>query len=186
MMDNLDTYHIRRLLPFDIDAFRHHLKRLDPETRQLRFGSPVNDTFLDNYADSAYRLDTIVYGAFAEGEIHASAELRPITLEDGGKAEIAFTVEREDQNHGLGSLLMERIVTAAQNRGIQHLYVICLAGNDKMRHLAEKFGASMKLEYGELSGEIRPAVPTPLSYLDETMNEANGLMRAMLDWRLSA
>lgn len=185
-MDGLDKYHIRRLLPFDIDAFRRHLKRLDIETRQLRFGSPVNDAFLDNYADSAYRLDTIVYGAFEGGEIHASAELRPITLEDGGKAEIAFTVEREDQSHGLGTLLMECLVTAAQNRNIQHLYVICLAGNDKMRHLAEKFGAHMKMEYGELSGEIRPSVATPMSYLDETMREANGLMLAMLDWRLPA
>lgn len=186
MMDAANTYHIRRLLPFDIDVFRRHLKRLDPETRQLRFGSPVGDTFLDNYADSAYRVDTIVYGAFADGEIHASVELRPITFDDGGKAEIAVTVERPDQNHGLGTLLMERVVIAAQNRGISHLVIVCLAGNDRMRHLAEKFGADMKMEYGELSGEIHPAAPTPLTLLDETLSEAEGYVRAMLDFRLSA
>ena len=62
--DAIERHHIRRLWPADIAAFRRHLKRLDADTRQARFGSPVNDQFLEAYADTAHRLGTLIYGAF--------------------------------------------------------------------------------------------------------------------------
>ena len=60
---DLDGYSIRRLWPLDFSAFLRHLKRLDGETRRSRFGSPVNDDFLETYAATANRLGTLVYGA---------------------------------------------------------------------------------------------------------------------------
>ncbi len=182
--DAFEHYSIRRLWPLDIAAFRRHLKRLDPETRQARFGSPVNDQFLDAYADTAHRLGTVVYGAFHGGEIHASAELRPLDGVDEAQAEVAFTVEREDQHKGLGSLLMERIITAAQNRRISQLHMICLSDNGRMRQLADKFGARLKVVSGEVTGHIDPAYPTAASVFDESLNAAQGFFTAALDWRI--
>jgi GNAT superfamily N-acetyltransferase len=181
-----DNYSIRRLWPLDFPAFERHLKRLDPETRRARFGTPVNDEFLASYAHQANRLGTLVYGAFADGEIHASAELRPLDPADRtwerAMAEAAFTVEKPAQDHGLGSLLMDRVITAAQNRRIGQLYMICLRENGRMQHLAEKFGARLKVEQGEVTGQIEPAYPTPASVLDETFNNAQGFVTAVLDW----
>ena len=182
-MENTGNYNIRRLWPLDFPAFRRHLIRLDPETRQRRFGLSVNDGFLAAYAEQARRLGTVVYGAFGNGEIHASAELRALAHLDNATAEAAFTVERGVQDHGLGTILMERIITAAQNRGIGQLYMICLSDNERMRHLAGKFGARLRLEQGEVLGQIEPAHPTPASLLDESWRNAHGFVTAMLDWR---
>ncbi len=172
---------IRRLLPVDLDGLRRHLKRLDEDSRQLRFGAAVSDGFLDSYAEASYRLDTLTYGLFVEREIRAIGELRMISFAEGGKAEIAFSVEKDWQNHGIGSQLMERIVRAARTRGISHLTVFCLPGNEPMRHLAEKFGAHVHSNHGELAGEISPPPPTPFTYLDESLQEARGVINALFD-----
>jgi len=178
-----DHYVVRKLWPLDFPAFRRHLKRLDPETRELRFGRPVNDTFLDAHAGTAGELGTLIYGAFDGREIHAAAELRPLPPGQGPIAEAAFTVEKHIQHHGLGTRLMDRILTAAQNRGISELWMICLRENGSMRSLAGKFGARLEVEEGKVTGHIAPAFPTPMSLFDETWHEAQALMSAALDPR---
>lgn len=178
----LPSHRIRKFWPFDLAAFRRHLLRLDSETRRARFGAAVNDGFLEDYAGTAYRLDAIIYVAARLGEIHASAELRPLGLEGPAMAEAAFTVERDYQDLGLGSALMDRIITAAQNRGIGSLYMTCLRDNDRMRHLAGKFGARISLDEGDVTGQIEPNFPTPSSVFDETMRDAQSFMTAVLEW----
>jgi GNAT superfamily N-acetyltransferase len=180
----LEDYRIRKLWPFDVPAFRRHLKRLDPDTRHSRFGTVVNDEFLDSYADTTHQLGAVVFGAFHDGEIHASAELRPLDHVSEATAEAAFTVEKPYQDHGLGSLLMDRIITTAQNRGIGHLYMICLRENGRMQHIADKFGARIKIEQGEVTGSLETAHPTVISLFEETVHDAQGFVTAMLDWRL--
>jgi GNAT superfamily N-acetyltransferase len=182
MQSTLPSHRIRKLWPFDLAAFRRHLLRLDAETRRARFGTAVNDCFLEDYADTAFRLDAIIYVAARLGEIHASAELRPLGPEGPAMAEAAFTVERGYQDLGLGSTLMDRIITAAQNRGIGSLYMTCLRDNDRMRHLAGKFGARLSLDEGDLTGQIEPSYPTPVSVFDEAMRDAQGFMTAVLEW----
>lgn len=172
---------VRRLLPLDSEAFRLHLKRLDEESRRLRFGTVVKDAFLDHYADSSYRIDTLIYGWFVEGQMHAAGELRPLSFDQGGSAEIAFSVEAPYRQHGIGSMLMERIVTAARNRGIGQLWVFCLPGNEPMRRLAVKYGAHMHCGEGEVTGDIHPRPATAFSYLDETLSETQGMWSALLD-----
>jgi GNAT superfamily N-acetyltransferase len=182
--DAIEHHHIRRLWPADIAAFRRHLKRLDADTRQARFGSPVNDQFLEAYADTAHRLGTLIYGAFYGNEIRASAELRSLEIVGEAMAEAAFTVEKSYQDKGLGSLLMNRIIVAAQNRSISQLHMICLRDNDRMQHLAGKFGARLKINSGEVTGRIDPTYPTPVSVFEEALDEAHGFMTAVLDWRI--
>ena len=177
-------HQIRHLWPTDIAAFCRHLHRLDETTRHCRFGSPVNGQFLDAYADTAQRLGTLIHGAFRDGEIHAAAELRPLEIAGSSMAEAAFTVEKEFQDQGLGSQLMDRIITAAQNRRITELYMICLRDNGRMQHLAGKFGARLKIKSGEVTGWISPAYPTPASLLEESFSEAQGFVTAVLDWRM--
>ena len=183
MTHGVVSYRIRKLWPLDFPAFRRHLLRLDPETRQQRFSAAVNDAFLEAYADTAKRIGTVTYGAFHGYEMHASAELRPLDVPGESMAEAAFAVERDCQHHGLGSLLMDRIITAAQNRSIGQLYMICMRDNATMQHLAGKFGAQMKVEQGEVTGQIETAWPTPASLLDEQLNDATGFITAVLDWR---
>ena len=182
MPDSVAGYRIRKLWPLDHRAFCRHLLRLDSETRHARFGTAVSDTFLEAYADTAKRLGTVIYGAFIGQEMHASAELRALHPLGDTLAEAAFAVERDHQHHGLGSVLMDRIITAAQNRGIGQLHMICMRENAPMKRLAEKFGARLKLEEGDVVGQIEPRFPTPVSLFEETLNDTTAFVTAVLEW----
>lgn len=182
MERSLRTYRIRKLWPLETGAFRRHLLRLDPETRQFRFGTPVNDNFLTAYADTARRIGTVIYGAFIGSEMYASAELRALHAVGDEMAEAAFVVETAHRHHGLGSALMDRILTAAQNRAIHQLHMICARENQPMQKLGEKFGAHFRIDHGEALGEIETDPPSPVSVLDEAMHDTADFMTAVFDW----
>ena len=182
MNARLPQYRIRKLWPLETEAFRRHLLRLDPETRQFRFGTPVNDNFLNAYADTARRIGTVIYGAFLGPDMFASAELRSLHAVGDEIAEAAFVVEEAHRHHGLGSALMDRIITTAQNRGIQQLHMICARENQPMQRLGEKFGAHFHIDHGEALGEIETERPTALSLLDEVMHDTTDFVTAVLDW----
>lgn len=178
-------YRIRKLWPMETEAFRRHLLRLDADTRQFRFGTPVNDNFLDAYADTARRTGTVVYGAFIGREMYASAELRALHAVGDEIAEAAFVVEEAHRHHGLGSALMDRIITTAQNRGIHQLHMICARENQPMQRLGEKFGAHFRIDHGEALGGIETDAATPLTILDEAMHDTTDFVTAVLDWSAS-
>ena len=180
----LGQFHIRRLHSADFPAFRRHFKRLDMETRRARFGAPVNDDFIDSYVSSAHRPGNIVFGAFADGEIRASAELRGLDHVAESAAEAAFTIERCAQEIGLGSLLMDRIITAAQNRQIRQIHMMCLRDNDRMKRLARKFGARLQIASDNVTGNITPSSPSVVSVFDEVWHDAAGYVSAVLEWRV--
>src|SRR5687767_6056833 len=105
MSMNDDTFaekpQIRRLSPPDREAFRDHLKRLDPDSLRLRFGTPVNAGFIDDYAATATRIDTLIFGCFIGGELRGAAELRDAPAGQLQTAEAAFSVEKTWQARGL-------------------------------------------------------------------------------------
>jgi GNAT superfamily N-acetyltransferase len=145
----------------------------------------VNDNFLDAYADTARRMGTVIYGAFIGSEMYASAELRSLHPLGDEMAEAAFVVESAHRHHGLGSALMDRIITAAKNRGIHQLHMICARDNQPMQRLGEKFGAQFTIDHGEALGEIETEPATPLSLLDEAMHDTTDFVTAVLDWSVS-
>ena len=183
-MDDISArFNIRKLWPLDTAAFRRHLLRLDPETRHSRFGTMVSDRFLDGYADTAGRIGTIIFGAFVGPEMYASAELRALHVAGDATAEAAFEVEQAYQHHGLGSVLMDRLVTVARNRGIGQVHMICTRDNSRMQRLAEKFGARLHNDNGDILGKIEPEAMTSLSILDEVMHNTTDFVTAVFDCR---
>ena len=173
---------IRKIGLSDFPRFRAHLKRLDSESQRLRFGHQISDDFIDAYVDTSFRIGTLIYGAFLAGELRASAELRGVAGMDAD-AEAAFAVETDWQDHGLGSELVARIMTAAQNRGFGRLHMVCLRENARMRHIAGKYGAHLKFLEGDVTGHIDPHFPTAQSLMDEWMHDAQGFVSAVLDWQ---
>jgi len=150
----LDKPQIRRLSAPDRQAFRDHLNRLDPDSLRQRFGMPVNNGFIDTYATTAARIDTLIFGCFINGEMRAAAELRNVAEGPNQSAEAAFSVEKTWQARGLGTALMARIVAAAQNRGIRRLFMIFLSENDRMRRVANRFGAKLSFEHDASRGFV--------------------------------
>ncbi len=172
---------VRKMWLPEKDKFRDHLLRLDPESRRLRFGMAVGDSFIHDYAAHVGALKAVVYGFFKDGEMRAAGEMRQIGDRWSRDSEGAFSVEPNFQNHGLGSDLLGRLIRAARNRGISRLYMNCLAENHKMQRICRKFDAELHFDHGEVVGRVLPSVPTYISLWQEAMDDSNGFVMAVLD-----
>ncbi|WP_295559443.1 GNAT family N-acetyltransferase [uncultured Hyphomicrobium sp.] len=171
----------RKLWPQEQMLFRDHLLRLDKASRAMRFAHGVSDSFIEDYASHMTDAGSTVFAYIEDGEVRAAAELKKLGDLWGREAEAAFSVEAAYQDHGLGTELMGRVIRAARNRGVNLLYMSCLASNAKMQAIARKHEADLRFELGEVIGEIVPQEPNYFSLLAEAVEDRVGFMMAVLD-----
>jgi GNAT superfamily N-acetyltransferase len=181
-MDELlaDGGMIRKLWIGEADKYRDHLLRLDAESRCNRFGVAIADELIETYVASPTWSGAVMHGFLVEGIVRGVAELKPFGVFPT-EAEVAFSVEKPWQSHGIGSALLERTLLVARNRGIKRVHMVCLADNDRMQQLARKFAAHLSFEHGSVVAELAAPHPTPLSMLREIMADGHGVATAMLD-----
>ena len=172
---------IRKLRPTETQKFQDHMLRLDEDSRRMRFGMVVDDTFINAYTARADLNHHVIYGYFAGGEMHAAAELLPIGDDWGAEAEAAFSVEADYQDGGVGTALLGRIILAARNRGVDRLYMSCLQENHKAQRIARKYGAALHFDDGDVIGQFRTHQPTPASLWSEAIDDGNGFVMAVLE-----
>ena len=172
---------IRKLWVGETDAYRDHLLRLDDESRQRRFSGAVSDGAIIRHATTAQGVGVVVHGFFVDGVLRGAAELRALGPMFGHEAEAAFSIEYPWQSQGVGSLLLERTLLSARNRGIKSLQLHCLADNRRMQQLARKFEADLKFDFGSVIGEVDPPRSTPLSLMREAIADAHGVTASILD-----
>lgn len=171
---------VRKLWLADLGAFRDHLLRLDTRSRHQRFAMGVSDDFLVRYADTSFSLDTLIHGYFAGDRLIGAGELRTLDRRRG-EAEAAFSVEADRQSQGVGSILMEKTLLAARNRGVRKVYMNCLATNRHMQRLARRFGAELEYKSGDVVGLVLPAGPNAASVLKEAVADVHGWATAVFD-----
>jgi RimJ/RimL family protein N-acetyltransferase len=171
----------RKLWPKESAKFRDHLLRLDKTSRRMRFAHGVSDSFIEDYASRMGDHGSIVFAYFDGREVRAAAELKKLGDTWGREAEAAFSVEKAYQEHGIGTELMGRVIRTARNRGVQLLFMSCLAENAKMQAIARKHEADLHFEYGEVVGEIVPEEANYFSILAEAMEDRVGFMMAVFD-----
>jgi len=172
---------IRKLWIGEADIYRDHLLRLDADSRRSRFAGAVSDEFVQGYAELSFGIDAVIHGFFVDGTLRGAAELRPIGAPITREAEAAFSIEKAWQSHGVGSMLLERTLLAARNRGLKFLHMACLADNKRMQQLARKFDAELSFDFGGVVGEVAAPRPTPLSLMREILADGHGFATAMFD-----
>jgi GNAT superfamily N-acetyltransferase len=172
---------IRKLWINETDIYRDHLLRLDRESRRRRFSGAVADEFIISHAATANGADVIVHGFFVDGILRGAAELRSAGSMFAREGEAAFSIEQPWQSHGVGTVLLERTLLSARNRGIKLLSMHCLTDNQRMQQLALKFEADLKFDFGSVVGEVDPPRSTPLSLMREAVADAHGVATAILD-----
>jgi GNAT superfamily N-acetyltransferase len=145
---------IRKLSVGEAPFYRAHLLRLDAESRRNRFNGTVSDAYIRGFAESSNLADAVIHGFFLDGVLRGVAELRPLPA---CEAEVALSIEKDWQGHGVGAALLERTLIAARNREIKTLHLTCLVENLRMRHLARQFNAELKVGFGSVAGRL--AVP---------------------------
>ncbi|KIC44855.1 hypothetical protein RA28_17545 [Ruegeria sp. ANG-S4] len=173
---------IRRLRIFDKAQIVAHFNTLDRETLRSRFGATVTDAYVQNYVATMFDDTALIYGAFPDTALRGVAELRPIGNPPTRIAEAAFTVEASWQDKGIGDALLSRIIAVARNRSIREVHMVCLATNQRMRHLACKHDADLQLMTGQVAATLTPPWPTPISMVQEIAGEYHAFARAVLSW----
>ena len=172
---------IRKLWINETDIYRDHLLRLDRDSRRRRFSGAVSDEFIVRHAETINGVGVVVHGFFVDGILHGAAELRSVGSMFAREGEAAFSIEQPWQSHGIGTVLLERTLLSARNRGIKLLSMHCLIENERMQQLARKFEADLKFDFGSVVGEVDPPRPTPLSLMREVVVDAHGVATAILD-----
>ena len=97
------------------------------------------------------------------------------------QAEAAFSVEQPWQSLGVGTVLLERTLLSARNRGVHALHMDCVADNRRMQQLARKFAADLTFDFGSVVGAVGAARSTPLSLMREALADADGVANIILD-----
>ena len=154
--------------PLLLDGFAH----LSPESRYRRFLGPKNNLSAAElrYLTECDGVDHFALGAVRRDDAgeHGLGVGRIIRLRDRpDTAEAAVTVVDEAQGRGLGRLLGERLVAAAQERGIHRFRVLLLAGNERARSLLDEVAPSdllkppVESEGGSLTFEVELPPPPP-------------------------
>lgn len=172
---------VRKLWIGETDAYRDHLLRLDRDSRRTRFSGAVSNEFIARHAATATGLGVVVHGFFVDGTLRGAAELRRTGPMLSDEAEAAFSIEQEWQSNGVGTVLLERTLLSARNRGIKHLRMDCLADNRRMQQLARKFEAGLTFDFGGVVGKVAPLHSTPLSLMREAMTDIHGVSAAIFE-----
>ncbi|MBK8008954.1 MAG: GNAT family N-acetyltransferase [Rhizobiales bacterium] len=170
----------RKLWASDAVGLQAHLLRLDAESRRMRFGTPVTDYFIEQYARNALGSHSIAHGYFVDGVLRGVAELRGFRGVAGGEAEAAFSVEKDFQNRGIGTELFSRTVLAARNRGISKLFVNFLSQNARMQAIAKKFDAVVTYDSDGGHAQIEAPHANPLSVWKEALTDGQDLANSVL------
>ena len=129
---------VRRIRPEDAPALQRLVGRLSEETIRLRYFGAIKELsekqarhFAEVDGQNRYALVALD----PENESEILAVVRYDRQEGTNKAEYAALVEDRMQGRGLGIGLTRRLIEAARNRGIEHLYALVLPENRGMLHL---------------------------------------------------
>jgi GNAT superfamily N-acetyltransferase len=174
---------VRKLWSVEMDAYRDHLLRLDPESCHSRFGAAIADDTIRTYAATADGSDMIVHGFFVDGMLRGAADLRIFGSLYRREAEAAFSIEKPWQSLGIGAALLERSLLAARNRGVKLLHVCCLVENPRMQQLARKFEAELSFDLGRVIGKVKNPHPTPLSVMQELVVDCHSFAAAYVNFQ---
>lgn len=154
---------LRPLVPADADELRAGFARLSPQSRYLRFFSPV-----PRLPDAMVRRLTATDGWNHVALVAESIPLydeppEPLGVarffrlaEPAGAAEVAVTVIDEMHGRGLGALLLGALASIARKQGLTTFVASVLGENAAMNGLIRRFGRvrSMRTEQGVLLYEI--------------------------------
>lgn len=143
---------LRPLRTDDVAALRRAFLRLTPEEIEFRFfyrshelpasvTAQVRD--LDPARDAAFVIDDA-------GEIRAVADLHA-EQPNAREAEFGLIVGKAISGHGLGKLLMQRLLAEARRRGLAWLRGSVRADNARMLELCRDLGATATSDPGDPS-----------------------------------
>jgi RimJ/RimL family protein N-acetyltransferase len=133
---------IRRARPEDVALYRDFLTGVSAEDLRLRFFADVRELS----ADEMHRLGHLDYRhdmAFIALDEDTGQMLGLVRLKDEldeKTAEFAILVRSSVKGHGVGFLLMRRVIDYAKEKGLRRVYGDVLAENGPMLQMCAELG----------------------------------------------
>ena len=85
--------------------------------------------------------DILAIACYIDGEVAGNCEIRfENSMKTSHRATIAIAILKDYWNLGIGSAMFEELITAAKGRGTEIMELGFIEGNDRAKHLYEKFG----------------------------------------------
>ncbi|HEY2203150.1 MAG TPA: GNAT family N-acetyltransferase [Pseudonocardia sp.] len=141
--------HLRPIRPADAPALVGFHSRLSPRTRYLRYFGPyptIPPKDLERFTVVDHH-DQVAFVGLLGDEIVAVG--RYVRLGETTSAEVAFVVRDDHQGRGLGSILLEHLAAAAQERGIRRFEAEVLVENHTMARVFRDAGYQVSREYAD-------------------------------------
>jgi acyl-CoA synthetase (NDP forming)/ribosomal protein S18 acetylase RimI-like enzyme len=141
--------HLRPSGPDDAAEIRAMHGRMSARSLYLRYFSVVNEVSDKQVAlfTDVDHVTVVGLVAVLGGSIIAAGTYHRNLVGDLDAAEVAFLVEDAQQRRGLGSILLEHLAAAAQERGIRRFTAEVLSENTQMVRVFIDAGYSVKREY---------------------------------------
>jgi GNAT superfamily N-acetyltransferase len=173
---------IRSLGPNHRERIAQHLLALDEQDRYLRFGYSAQDPQIRAYTDQLNFKRDDIYGIYDR----SLALIAVAHLAFAGEptcqscAEFGVSVLKDARGKGYGTLLFDRAVTHARNKGIDLMFIHALSENTAMLKIAKNAGATVERDGSESEAYLK----LPPATLDSRMTEVVEDQLAELDFRL--
>jgi acetyltransferase len=141
-----DRVLIRRVRPDDVMLYWDFLRDVSPEDLRLRFFSRIAELSAAE-ADKLTHLDYVHEMAFIALDENTSQMLGVVRLKnelDERTAEFAILIRSRFKGHGIGWLLMRRVIEYAKERGLRRVYGDVLVENISMLQMCDELGFRMQ------------------------------------------
>ncbi|MEX2255648.1 MAG: GNAT family N-acetyltransferase [Acidimicrobiia bacterium] len=126
------TVHLRPMRRDDSEQLLGLYSRLSDESLYLRFFSPVpapTARDLEHLTDIDYERRFAIVAELGDDVV---ATARYVRLAGVGDAEVAFTVQDQQQGRGLGTVMLEHLAAIAREHGIRRFVAMTLMNNTRM------------------------------------------------------
>ena len=150
--------HVRALVPADRDELLQAFHRLGAEARYMRFMVAVRTPnverlreVLESFPEKGLAIAATVP---ASDGIDIAGAASCMLLPDDRTCEFAITIVPEWGSKGLGRILMDSIIGAARERGLEQMRGYILARNAPMLRLANRLGFATRRDPDDLSVKI--------------------------------
>jgi acetyltransferase len=136
---------VRPIRPEDAEIEQYFVQNLSPESKYFRFMQSLDKLtpmMLARFTQIDYDREMALVAVINEHSAQARiiAVARYVSNPDGQSCEFALTVADAWQKRGIGSQLMQRLMTVARERGIEIMEGEVLSNNVKMLRLCERLG----------------------------------------------
>ena len=170
------THTVRRVLPHEYTKYRQHLKALDRDSQVLRFGYPIREEMIDEFCNTIENdKDHHILFCVENSQLEFIG-IGHIAL--GDTMELAFSVLKEHQGQGVGTLLMKRCIQWCRTHNVLDGMMVCLTTNGAIRHLCSKYGIRMENDHGETLASVHLDKADSTTYVEEAIDSN----RAIADW----